>query len=51
MLTGLPPYYNKDNNVMYRSIIKDQLRYPDYIKPEIIDLLKKLLEKDTSKRI
>lgn len=51
MLTGLPPYFNKDNNLMYRSIIKDKLRYPDYLNPVIVDLLKLLLEKDASKRI
>jgi len=51
MLTGLPPYFNKDNNLMYRSIIKDKLKYPEFLNPQIVDLLKILLEKDAEKRI
>lgn len=51
MLTGLPPYFNKDNNVMYRSIIKDKLRFPDYLSPVIVDLLQRLLQKDPERRI
>jgi len=51
MLTGLPPYFNKDNNLMYRSIIKDKLKFPEYLNPVIVDLLKILLEKDPAHRI
>jgi len=51
MLTGLPPYFNKDNNLMYRSIIKDKLKFPEYLNPVIVNLLKILLEKDPADRI
>ena len=51
MLTGLPPYFNKDNNIMYRAIIKDKLRFPDYLSPVIVDLLQRLLQKDPNRRI
>jgi serum/glucocorticoid-regulated kinase 2 len=53
MLTGLPPYYSKDTNEMYRKILNDELEFPDYMQrqPLVTDLLIKLLAKDPSKRI
>eukprot|EP00350_Pseudokeronopsis_sp_OXSARD2_P013446 CAMPEP_0170549884 /NCGR_PEP_ID=MMETSP0211-20121228/7994_1 /TAXON_ID=311385 /ORGANISM="Pseudokeronopsis sp., Strain OXSARD2" /LENGTH=198 /DNA_ID=CAMNT_0010856135 /DNA_START=895 /DNA_END=1491 /DNA_ORIENTATION=- len=53
MLTGLPPYYSKDTNEMYKRIINDHLAFPDYLShsPVIIDLLTKLLAKDVRHRV
>lgn len=31
MMTGLPPYYCKDTNKMYESILNHELQYPDYL--------------------
>ncbi|KAJ1895859.1 Serine/threonine-protein kinase Sgk2 [Kickxella alabastrina] len=28
MLTGLPPFYDQDNNIMYRRILHEPLRFP-----------------------
>ena len=31
MLTGLPPYFSKDTNEMYRRVLHEELTFPDYI--------------------
>jgi serine/threonine protein kinase len=46
MLTGLPPFYSTDRNEMYAAIIEDELEYPEYLNPLVIDLLASLLNKD-----
>lgn len=53
MLTGLPPYYSKDTNEMYRRILNEELSFPDYLNKNhpVIDLLKKLLAKDLKFRV
>ncbi|KAI8319410.1 Pkinase-domain-containing protein [Martensiomyces pterosporus] len=33
MLTGLPPFYDQDNNVMYRRILQEPLRFPSSLPP------------------
>ncbi|ORX73306.1 Pkinase-domain-containing protein [Linderina pennispora] len=35
MLTGLPPYYDQDNNVMYQRILQDPLRFPATLPPPL----------------
>jgi serine/threonine protein kinase len=51
MLTGLPPFYNKNINVMYQRILKGQLSFPPGMSPEAQDLLKGLLTRDVNKRL
>jgi len=53
MLTGLPPFYSKDTNEMYHRILNDQLTFPEYLNRNhpVIDLLIKLLAKDSTKRV
>jgi serum/glucocorticoid-regulated kinase 2 len=46
MLTGLPPFYSTDRNEMYQAILEDELEYPEYLNPLVIDLLICLLNKD-----
>jgi len=52
MLTGLPPYFSKDTNDMYKKILQSELTFPDYLLENVrlVDLLKKLLAKDPAKR-
>eukprot|EP01121_Diplochlamys_sp_Union-15-3_P012737 TRINITY_DN385_c0_g1_i4.p1 TRINITY_DN385_c0_g1~~TRINITY_DN385_c0_g1_i4.p1 ORF type:complete len:236 (+),score=49.72 TRINITY_DN385_c0_g1_i4:71-709(+) len=50
MLTGLPPFYNKNVNVMYQKILSAQLTFPSYINEETQDLLEGLLTRDVEKR-
>ncbi|KAJ2765454.1 Serine/threonine-protein kinase Sgk2, partial [Coemansia nantahalensis] len=33
MLTGLPPFYDQDNNTMYRRILSEDLRFPAALPP------------------
>ncbi|KAJ2491483.1 Serine/threonine-protein kinase Sgk2 [Coemansia sp. RSA 2050] len=35
MLTGLPPFYDQDNNTMYRRILHEQLRFPATLPPPL----------------
>jgi serine/threonine protein kinase len=46
MLTGLPPFYDKDRNRMYKKILYSELEIPNYISSRCGDLIKKLLVKN-----
>ncbi|KAJ1722590.1 Serine/threonine-protein kinase Sgk2 [Coemansia erecta] len=35
MLTGLPPFYDQDNNTMYRRILHEPLRFPATLPPPL----------------
>ncbi|KAJ2357217.1 Serine/threonine-protein kinase Sgk2 [Coemansia sp. RSA 2618] len=35
MLTGLPPFYDQDNNTMYRRILHEQLQFPATLPPPV----------------
>lgn len=39
MLTGLPPFYSQNINIMYQKILNGELRFPSYIAPEARSLL------------
>jgi len=51
MLVGLPPYYSKNRQEMYKRIVNDPVHIPKRLSKEAKDLLKRLLEKDPTKRI
>jgi len=51
MLTGLPPFYCEDVQIMYTRIMTAELEIPDNISPEAGDLLSKLLERDPELRL
>ena len=51
MITGLPPHYSEDHEIMYRNIINNKEIYPNYLSKEVISLLNGLLFKDPSKRM
>ena len=40
MLTGLPPFYDENTNEMYKRILTEELKLPDYISPVAKELLK-----------
>jgi serine/threonine protein kinase len=48
LVTGLPPYYSKDQNELFRNILNNDLEFPDKfgLSFEIKCLLSKLLVKD-----
>jgi len=51
MLTGLPPFYSQDVQQMYSKIMNEPLNIPDTVSPNAADLLRKLLERDPTKRL
>eukprot|EP01015_Nassula_variabilis_P011233 TRINITY_DN19110_c0_g1_i1.p1 TRINITY_DN19110_c0_g1~~TRINITY_DN19110_c0_g1_i1.p1 ORF type:complete len:333 (+),score=60.04 TRINITY_DN19110_c0_g1_i1:13-1011(+) len=53
MLVGLPPFFNKVQNVMFQAIVETQVKFPQQIQisEEGIDFLDKLLKKSPSERI
>lgn len=51
MLTGLPPFYNQNVNIMYEKILRAKLTFPAYLSPEAKSLLAGLIERDVSKRL
>lgn len=55
MLTGEPPFNGKNNNIIFKRILNEEVTYPTEkfknISADAIDLLKKCLIKDPSKRI
>lgn len=53
MLTGLPPFYDENTNVMYRKILQEPLSFPgpEVVPPAARDLLSRLLERDPQTRL
>jgi len=51
MLTGLPPFYCQDVQVMYSKIMNAKLEIPDYVSKDAAGLLIGLLERDPEKRL
>ncbi|KAL2912644.1 Serine/threonine-protein kinase [Polyrhizophydium stewartii] len=51
MLSGLPPFYDENTNVMYKKILQDELRFGDDMSSNAVDLLKKLLNRDGAARL
>eukprot|EP01116_Phalansterium_solitarium_P023631 TRINITY_DN838_c0_g1_i1.p1 TRINITY_DN838_c0_g1~~TRINITY_DN838_c0_g1_i1.p1 ORF type:complete len:755 (-),score=199.74 TRINITY_DN838_c0_g1_i1:438-2702(-) len=51
MLCGLPPFYSKDVQAMYRKIMTENVRFPSHVGPEARDILTQLLQRETEKRL
>ena len=52
MLTGLPPFYSKNTDEIFSSILNEDLPFPPKIcTNEAKDLLRRLLNKDPNKRL
>lgn len=51
MMTGLPPFYAQNVNVMYQKILSGELRFPNYISEEAKSLLEGLLTRDPALRL
>ena len=53
MLTGLPPFYDRDVNLMYERIMSDKVLLPDDFvtnRDQIGDLISKMMAKEPSQR-
>lgn len=51
MLTGLPPFYNKERDKLFHSILHGTLEFPPYISDVAKDICAKLLNRDPTKRL
>jgi len=51
MLTGLPPFYSANTNVMYQKILSSELRFPPEMSGDCRSFLSGLLERDPAKRM
>ena len=51
MVTGNPPFFTQDQDLMYQNIVENKLVFHEYFSEEFKDLLSKLLDKDPKKRI
>jgi len=51
MLTGLPPFYSKDREKLFNNIKTGNLKYPNYLSKDAINLLQELFIKDPDKRL
>jgi len=50
LLTGLPPFYSNNLNLMYSKILASDISYPDYVSADAKSLLNALLVRDPEKR-
>ena len=51
MIAGLPPFYDRNRQTMYRKILEAPLVKPPHMSVEAFDLISKFLNRDPSKRL
>jgi len=51
MLVGIPPFYNKDKEAMYDKILRSELKFPRGLSQVAKDIIRKLLNRDPTKRL
>jgi len=51
MLTGSPPFTCEGIQALFEKIIKTPINFPKYVSPEAIDLINRLLAKESAKRL
>ncbi|KAK7677768.1 Serine/threonine protein kinase, AGC [Cerrena zonata] len=51
MLSGLPPFFDENTDVMYQKILNDPLVFGDEISPQARSILTKLLDRDPTRRL
>ncbi|KZV62175.1 Pkinase-domain-containing protein [Peniophora sp. CONT] len=51
MMTGLPPFYDENVNIMYQRILQDPLQFPPDMPVEAQSLIAQLLQRDPSRRL
>lgn len=50
MLSGLPPFYDTNRNVMYEKILTSTLRFPEHVPPVTRNFLSHLLDRNPKTR-
>lgn len=51
MIAGLPPFYDRNRQVMYRKILSAEMSPPAFMSPEAVDICRKLLNRDPTQRL
>ena len=51
LVTGMPPFYDQDVQVMYTKIMSANLVIPSTISPELAQFCTKALKRDPNERI
>ena len=51
MLISMPPFYDRDPSNIYRKIIRSNPKFPAYLSPDSIDIIKGLLQKKPHYRL
>lgn len=51
MLVGLPPFYCKNQEELFYSILHKEPDYPEFLSAESVSLISQLLNKNPSKRM
>lgn len=49
-MVGIPPFYSKNKQVMYRKILMDEPMFPASVSPEFKHLIEGLLQKSPNNR-
>jgi serine/threonine protein kinase len=51
MVTGLPPFYSTDKEMMYQQVLSQKLEVPRFLSSRVRALIKSLLSKEPSRRL
>lgn len=51
MLVGHPPFQHKNDHTLYKKILNDKLRLPNYLSKDCVSLIKGLLQRDIKTRL
>ncbi|EIN05527.1 Pkinase-domain-containing protein [Punctularia strigosozonata HHB-11173 SS5] len=51
MMTGLPPFYDENVNVMYQRILSDPLHFPPDVSSDAKSIMSGLLQRDPARRL
>lgn len=49
MAVGIPPFYNKDRDLLFKKILESEVFFPKFIGNQLKDLIENLLIKDPEK--
>lgn len=51
MLVGIPPFYSKNRDQMFKNILNHEPDFPEKLSAEAVDLIERLLEKNPEHRL
>ena len=51
LISGAPPFFSQDENLMYKNISENRLMFPEFFSEELKDLLRRMLDKNPQNRI